>query len=116
MARADVLLSASLAEGCPNVIQQALALGTAVVATDCPGGTGEVLENGRWGRLVPMRDASAIAEATLATLLEPNHPDGRVRAQSFDSRRTAETYLQLLLPGLPAIATHRDYPLATRPA
>jgi glycosyltransferase involved in cell wall biosynthesis len=98
IARADVLLSASLAEGCPNVIQQALACGTAIVATDCPGGTAEVLENGRWGRLVPTRDPQAMAEAILATLESPNIADGRVRARDFDTGRTAERYLQLLLP------------------
>jgi glycosyltransferase involved in cell wall biosynthesis len=116
MARASVLLSASLAEGCPNVIQQALALGTAIVATDCPGGTGEVLEGGKWGRLVPMRDPLAMAEAILATMVEPTHSDGRARARCFDSGRIAERYLHLLLSDSPVTSTHRDYPLETNPA
>jgi glycosyltransferase involved in cell wall biosynthesis len=116
MARAEVLLSASLAEGCPNVIQQALALGTAIVATDCPGGTSEVLENGRWGRLVPMRDPPAMAEGILATLADRNRPDGRARARCFDSEKTAERYLQLLLTGVPVIPPHRGYPLEPTPA
>jgi len=106
---ADVLLSASLAEGCPNVIQQALACGTAIVATDCPGGTSEVLEHGRWGRLVRTRDPQAMADAILATLDDRNLPDGRIRARDFNRDRTAERYLQLLLPGLPATWKHREH-------
>lgn len=113
---ADVLVSASLAEGCPNVIQQALACGTAIVATDCPGGTAEVLENGRWGRLVPMRDPQAMADAILATLDDSSPPDGRVRARDFDVRRIAERYLQLLLPASPPSGDGREYALEARPS
>jgi glycosyltransferase involved in cell wall biosynthesis len=98
IARADVFVSASLAEGCPNVIQQALACGTPIVATDCPGGTAEVIEHGRWGRLVPTRDPEAMAIAIVAALDDPDPPDGRVRAAEFDGPATANRYLQLLLP------------------
>lgn len=99
IAGADLLVSASLAEGCPNVIQQALALGTPIVATDCPGGTAEVLCEGMWGRLVPMRDAEAMATAIIQTLDDRRPPDGRIRARDFDRARTADRYLALLLPG-----------------
>lgn len=96
--RARVLVSASLAEGCPNVLQQALACGTPIVATDCPGGTTEILENGRWGRLVPVGDAKAMAAAIARTLDGDLPPDGRVRAARFDRERTASLYLELLIP------------------
>jgi glycosyltransferase involved in cell wall biosynthesis len=95
---ADVFVSASLAEGCPNVIQQALACGTPIVATDCPGGTAEVLEHGRWGRLVPTRDPEAMATAIVAAFDDADPPNGRVRAASFERRATANRYLQLLVP------------------
>lgn len=116
MARADVLLSASLAEGCPNVIQQALACNTAIVATDCPGGTAEVLENGRWGRLVPTGDPQAMADAILATLKERGARQGRVRAGEFDTGRTADRYLQLLLPSLNLVPEQRNLAFEVRPA
>jgi len=98
MSRARMLVSASLAEGCPNVIQQALACGTQVVATDCPGGSKEILEGGKWGRLVPIRDPQAMADAIIATLKDKSHPDGRMRAVDFDPKRNAEEYLKLILP------------------
>jgi glycosyltransferase involved in cell wall biosynthesis len=97
--RARLLVSASLTEGCPNVIQQALACGTPIVATDCPGGTSEILENGRWGRLVPVADPESMAAAILASLDDPNPPDGRIRAADFTPEKTTRAYLDVLLPG-----------------
>jgi glycosyltransferase involved in cell wall biosynthesis len=97
---ARVLVSASFAEGCPNVLQQALACGTPIVATDCPGGTSEILEDGRWGRLVPVGDVKRMAAAIVRTLDGDLLPDGRTRAAQFDHKLTTSLYLELLLPGM----------------
>jgi glycosyltransferase involved in cell wall biosynthesis len=71
---ASVLALSSLWEGFGNVIVEALALGTPVVATDCPYGPGEILQGGAYGRLVPGRDDSAMAQALSETLREPLSP------------------------------------------
>ncbi|MBK1693247.1 hypothetical protein CKO09_00625 [Chromatium weissei] len=63
LARARVLALSSRREGFGNVLIEALALGISVVATDCPTGPREALGNGRWGRLVPVGDAAALAAA-----------------------------------------------------
>lgn len=76
---ADLLVLASHYEGLPNVLLEALALGTPVVATDCPTGPREVLEGGRWGRLTPVRDAESLANAIAATLQDL--PTARKTAQ-----------------------------------
>ena len=50
-------------EGVPNVLIEALAVGTPSVSTDCaPGGAAELIENGKNGILVPVGDANALAE------------------------------------------------------
>lgn len=54
MKRAAVFVLSSRWEGLPTVLIEALALGTTVVATDCPSGPAEILEGGHWGRLVPV--------------------------------------------------------------
>lgn len=62
LAAANVLLHASLAEGIPNVVLEAMACAVPVVTTDC-GGVCEVLTDGVEGFVVAPRDPGALAEA-----------------------------------------------------
>ena len=68
MAALDVLVLPSIrSEATSQVIVQALAIGTPVVATAI-GGSPEVIRDGHTGRLVPPNDAPALAAAIIATL------------------------------------------------
>jgi teichuronic acid biosynthesis glycosyltransferase TuaC len=69
MAAADLVTLPSYMEGCPNVVLEALACGRPVVATTV-GGIPEIMSN-QCGRLVPPRDAAALAEALNAVLDHP---------------------------------------------
>jgi glycosyltransferase involved in cell wall biosynthesis len=76
-----------------------MACGTPVVSTDCPSGPAEILEDGKWGRLVPVGDAEALAEAILATLAETNPPDVARRARDFGVDQAVDGYLRVMLGG-----------------
>lgn len=98
MRRAGVFVSSSLTEGCPNALMQALACGTPVLSTDCPGGSAEILEGGRWGRLVPVGKPQVMAAAILTILASTTHPNVRKRANDFALKGIAQEYLHILLP------------------
>lgn len=96
--RAAVFVSSSLTEGCPNSLMQALACNTAIVSTDCIGGSAEILQDGYWGKLVPVSDADAMANAILATLNSKEKASSVPRANDFTLAKIAAEYLQVLFP------------------
>ena len=98
MARATAFVLSSVYEGLPTVLIEALACGCRVVSTDCPTGPSELLEGGRYGRLVPVADDAALAEGILATLHAPRSAEQlRRKAESFSIETVADSYLRLLL-------------------
>ena len=85
-------------EGFSNVLMEALAAGTPIVASDCPGSPREVLEDGRLGRLAPVGDPNALAEAIAGELGRPSAtPEARLqRASEFAPEKIAAQYLRIL--------------------
>jgi glycosyltransferase involved in cell wall biosynthesis len=63
MKRAAVFVLSSQWEGFALVLGEALACGTPVVSTDCRTGPREILEDGKWGALVPVGDYESMAAA-----------------------------------------------------
>ena len=99
MRKAAVLALTSRYEGFSLVLVEGLALGLPIVAVDCPSGPAEVLEQGRFGRLVEA-DATRIASSLKETLLtreEVEEHQGRVhRAEAFSLENQMPRWMELL--------------------
>jgi glycosyltransferase involved in cell wall biosynthesis len=70
-ANADVFVLSSHVEGLPNVLVEAMMCGCTPVSTDCPTGPRELLQNGKYGYLVPVQDPDAMAAAIEQALDHP---------------------------------------------
>jgi glycosyltransferase involved in cell wall biosynthesis len=97
MRKARLLVSSSRWEGFGNVLVEALCCGTPVVSTDCPHGPRELLADGRFGRLVPVGDATALADAILDALNNrPCTRDLQERGRHFSIEASGDRYLQVM--------------------
>lgn len=95
--RSDIFVMSSAFEGLANVIPEAMAAGLPVVTTDWPPAAREVLGDGRWGRLVPLDDADALARALLDTIADGGI-DARERARDFEIGHCTDAYEAVLFP------------------
>jgi len=94
VARLCVIPSRSEAFGL--VAAEALSAGLPVVATNCDGPR-EILDDGRYGRIVPVGDADALAAAIDAALADPGEPAPRIeRAKAFSVETGFRAWSDLL--------------------
>ena len=103
LAAADCFALASLSEGSPNALLEAMASGLASVAT-AVGGVPELVEDGVSGVLVPAGDPAALAEAILALRADPERAArlgraARARAGRMPLEAVAQRYVELYRAG-----------------
>ena len=96
---ARLVVSTSRWEGLPNVLLEAIAAGTPVVATNCPGGTTEIVKPGLNGWLAEPESPQDIARILTRCLSDDALTDPDRVAKSlpdFDEDRALDAYEALL--------------------
>lgn len=97
MQQADVLAHPADYEGFGVVLPEAMTCGTPVVATDCPGGPSDILQDGEYGPLVEIGNAQALAEAIYDTLEDPPPAEKlKSRARDFDIEKVVQQYINVI--------------------
>ncbi len=97
IAKCDLFVLSSIWEGSPTVLTEALALGVPVVATDCPSGPREITQDGRYGRLVPMQDPQALADAMAAALADTDDSEAlRAAVADYSIAASAQGHLRAM--------------------
>ncbi|MBD2043728.1 glycosyltransferase [Microcoleus sp. FACHB-672] len=96
MAKASVFALSSAWEGFGNVVVEALAVKTPVVSTNCQSGPAEILDNGKYGELVPVGDSEAMAAAILKVLSGQSKSAASDWLDQFTFDNAAQKYLDLM--------------------
>jgi glycosyltransferase involved in cell wall biosynthesis len=97
MAKASVVVLSSAWEGFGNILVEAMFAGTPVVSTNCESGPTEILDRGKYGKIVNVGDSEAMATAILETLSSPKESELlRSRANQFSLEAALDRYQKLL--------------------
>jgi glycosyltransferase involved in cell wall biosynthesis len=95
---AELFVLSSNYEGSPVALAEAMYAGLNVVSTDCPSGPAELLDGGRYGRLVPCNDEEALAEAIRDALAAARDPASmRRRAEQVAGAASIDRYREATL-------------------
>jgi len=96
-ANSDVFAHSALTESFGNVLVEAMACGCTPVSTNCPTGPREILQDGKYGFLVPMQDPEAMAHALQMAIENPMSPAQLKEAiEPFTEERIIQKHLDVL--------------------
>lgn len=97
LSRADLFVLSSNYEGLPTVLIEALAVGCKIVSTNCKTGPREILEDGEYGKLVPIDNAQEMAKAIIKQLdITVDKQKLIQRGMQFSTENALKKYIELI--------------------
>lgn len=81
---ADGFVSTALSSASPDVVIRAMEISSRVICTASPGGSREVLGEGRFGKMLRMQDPDALAYALYEAMQSPKMRPGEREVSRFD--------------------------------
>lgn len=69
--QSDLFILSSIAEGMPNSLMEAMAVGLPCISTDCPTGPADLIDNNINGYLIPINDSDALINSMLDLIENP---------------------------------------------
>lgn len=99
IAQSDLFVSISISEVFPNILIEALACGASIVSTNSGSGPGEILDNGKFGRLMPVQNVDGFIDAIEGEMVAPvaTRAERVERANSFNFQSITSKYYDFIL-------------------
>lgn len=94
----DCYLMTSHYEGLPTVLIEAMACGCPIVCTDCPSGPREILEEGKYGYLIPVEDIKTLEKCIIETVNGNRCKSWKLmkRAEFFTVKKAVKEYIDII--------------------
>ena len=99
---ATAFIVSSNVESFSVVLVEALAAGTPVISTACPYGPPELLQDGKYGTLVPVNNPQALADAIVEQIRNPRQAAPKEAWEPYTVKNVVKAYEKAL--GFPDIS------------
>jgi hypothetical protein len=80
----DGLISTARSSACPDAVIRAMELSSRIICTASPGGSRQVLGNGRYGKMLRMQDPEAVSYALFEAMQQPKSKPSDRDVTRFD--------------------------------
>ncbi len=95
LAKSDLFVLSSAYEGSPGALVQAVALNGNIISTDCSSGPREILQNGKLGKLIPVKDPVALGQAIVDAINQPKKQPVPSEVRMFTVDGSSKQYLKI---------------------